>query len=281
MTATPPACRRIVGRALRGYREDHGWLLDDAARVLECDKSKISRIETGDRGIRGKELRQLLTEYGANEETCDAMAGIADPRGARGWWKTFAGILPDAWRDRFALESAATTILTYEAQRVPEILQSRPYAEALAQADPALKDDEARDSAVRATLGLQQAWAESKTDIHVILGEAALLQTVGGADVMEDQLGTLAAICGDSGRVTIQVLPFAQDAHAAQWAGSLTMLGFEWADPGAVLMGSATGGLCLDDDGDISAARRVLDRLKAIALPPARSALVLRGLKMA
>jgi transcriptional regulator with XRE-family HTH domain len=221
-----------VGRALRRYREARGWMLDDAAGVLQCDKSKISRIETGDRGIRGKELRELLTEYGADEETRDALAGIADPRGTRGWWKTFAGVLPDACRDRFALESAASTILAYEAQRIPEILQIRPYAEALAQADPTLKDDEARDSAVRATLDLQQAWAESRADIHVILGEATLRQTVGGAAIMEGQLRRLAGISGDTGRVTVQVLPFGQGAHAAQWAGSLTMLGFEWARPG-------------------------------------------------
>jgi hypothetical protein len=36
----------------------------------------------------------------------------------------------------------------------------------------------------------------------------------------------------------------------------------------------------LDDEEDVSAVRRVFDRLKAIALPPARSALVLQGLKM-
>lgn len=115
----------------------------------------------------------------------------------------------------------------------------------------------------------------------MILGEAALRQVVGGPAVMEGQLGTLAGASGDSGRVTVQVLPFGQEAHAALWAGSLTMLGFPWADPGAVLMGSATGGVCLDGEDDVTAARRVLDRLKAITLPPVKTALVLRGLKMA
>ena len=56
--------RRLVGGALRRYRENVGYALEDAARVLECDRSKISRIETGQRGIRAKELRELLTEYG-------------------------------------------------------------------------------------------------------------------------------------------------------------------------------------------------------------------------
>ena len=56
--------RRLVGGALRRYRENAGYALEDAARVLECDRSKISRIETGQRGIRRNELRDLLAEYG-------------------------------------------------------------------------------------------------------------------------------------------------------------------------------------------------------------------------
>ena len=62
MATAPPVRRRLVGGALRRYRENLGYTLDDAARILECDRSKISRVETGQRGIRGKELRELLTE---------------------------------------------------------------------------------------------------------------------------------------------------------------------------------------------------------------------------
>lgn len=68
MITDPPVRRRLVGGALRQYRENLGYTLDDAAQILECDRSKISRIETGQRGIRGKELRELLAEYGIGEE---------------------------------------------------------------------------------------------------------------------------------------------------------------------------------------------------------------------
>ena len=91
----------------------------------------------------------------------------------------------------------------------------------------------------------------------------------------------LAGVSGDSGRVTVQVLPFGSGTHPALWAGSLTMLGFAWADPGAVLVGTAAGGVCLDGEGDVKACGRVFDWLKALALPPARSALALQGLKVA
>jgi hypothetical protein len=40
--AVPPVRRRLVGAALRRYRENLGFTLDDAARILECDRSKVS-----------------------------------------------------------------------------------------------------------------------------------------------------------------------------------------------------------------------------------------------
>jgi len=52
MTNAPWPRQRLVGSSLRQYRESLGYSLRDAARVLECDVSKISRMETGQRGIR-------------------------------------------------------------------------------------------------------------------------------------------------------------------------------------------------------------------------------------
>ena len=77
MIEAPSARRLLIGAALRRYREDLGFILDDAARVLECDRSKISRIETGQRGIRPKELRELLTEYGVSEQEQSTLTAIA------------------------------------------------------------------------------------------------------------------------------------------------------------------------------------------------------------
>ena len=62
--------------------------------MLECDRSKISRIETGERGIRAKELRELLAEYGVAGEQQAVLELLADPRGAFGWHRDYAGVLP-------------------------------------------------------------------------------------------------------------------------------------------------------------------------------------------
>ena len=138
MTEPPPVRRRLLGAALRRYREGLGYRLDDAARILECDRSKISRIESGQRGIRAKELRDLLTEYGIGEQEQRTLATIAHPQRARGWWQPYADILPGTWLDYLIIETAASQIQAYQPQQVPDLLQTQEYARAVAAADPAL-----------------------------------------------------------------------------------------------------------------------------------------------
>lgn len=280
VTTAPPARRRLVGGALRQYRENRGYTLDDAAQFLQCDRSKISRIETGQRGIRPRELCELLTEYGIGKRQQAILALMTDSCSGRGWYETYADVLPGAWRDYVVLETTASQVLCYEAQQVPALLQTPAYARALADANPGLAGGEARDKAVEATLARQKAiLGERKPDIHVVIGEAALHQRVGGSAVIEGQLGVLAGLAGDSGMITVQVLPFDSGAHAAAGIGSVSMLAFAEAPGlGLVHLGGVGGGVCLDAPEDIAAYVRVFEHVKASALTPAQSALLLRGL---
>lgn len=280
MITAPPVRRRLVGGALRRYRENLGYTLDEAARILECDRSKISRIETGQRGIRGKELRELLAEYGVADQQQAILTALADPRGAFGWHREYADALPGAYQDYLILEAGASMISVYEAQRIPALLQTAAYARELAEADPTLADSDARERAVAAMLARQQAiLGDRKPDIHVVIGEAALRQEVGGPEVMKGQLGQLAGLSGDSGAVTVQILPFSSGAHAATGVGSLAILQFAEAPGlGLVHVGGATGGVCLESQADLAVHARVFEQLRAFALSPAESALHLRGL---
>ena len=93
MPATPPVRRRLLGTALRGYRETLGFNLDEAALILACDRSKISRIETGERGIRTEELRELLTEYRVPAAEQEALLAVAHRGRESGWWLGYRDVL--------------------------------------------------------------------------------------------------------------------------------------------------------------------------------------------
>jgi len=279
MVPAPPVRRRLVGRALRRYRENLGYSLADAARVLECDTSKVSRVETGQRGIRPKELRELLGEYGIDGEQLAILVLLADPRGAFGWHRDYRDVLHGAWQDYLILETAAASVWAYEAQRIPALLQTPGYARALAEADPALPDGAARDRAVEAVLARQHAiLEESRPEVRLVIGQAALHQQVGGSHVMDEQL-RLVARAADSDRVTVQVLPFKSGAHAAAGDGSFAVLQFTGtAGLGLVHLGGIAGGVCLEGRGDLAAYAGAFGQLRAFADSPAQSALLLRGL---
>ena len=83
MTATPSLQRRLVGTALRRYRELLGYGLDEPARVLDCDRSRISRIETGQRGIRPKE--RCARSSAARTLCARSCAGSPRPASAARW----------------------------------------------------------------------------------------------------------------------------------------------------------------------------------------------------
>ncbi len=224
MVETPPVRRRLLGAALRRYRESLGYRLDDAARILECDRSKISRIESGQRGIRPRDLRDLLTEYGVGDQEQQTLTAIAHPHRDHGWWRPYTDVLPGTWLDYLITESAATQIQTYQPQQIPDLLQTPEYARALAAADPALPPD-TQDLFLEAMLTRQHlTLGERKPDLAVVIGEAALHQVVGGPEVMRAQLTHLAELTATHPQITLQVLPFTAGAHPASASGPLSIL---------------------------------------------------------
>ena len=59
----PTAQRLQLGATLRRKREAAGQRQEQAAEALDCDTSKISRIEHGRSGLKVAELEKLLDLY--------------------------------------------------------------------------------------------------------------------------------------------------------------------------------------------------------------------------
>ena len=264
---------------MRRHRESLGYRLDDAARILECDRSKISRIESGQRGIRARDLRDLLTEYGVGEQEQQTLAAIAHPHRARGWWQPYADVLPGTWLDYLIVEMVASQIQAYQPQLVPDLLQTPEYARAVAAADPALPTG-TQDLVLEAMLTRQQViLGERRPELAVVIGEAALHQVVGGTDVMRAQLAHLAEMSDICPQITIQVLPFGCGVHSAVGSGPLSILRFANAPSlGVVHLPSACGGICLDSQSDVAGHARAFNLLKASALIPAVTMRMLRDM---
>jgi transcriptional regulator with XRE-family HTH domain len=203
------AQRVLVGGMVRYYREQNGFDLGDAASILGCARSKISRIENGKCGFRSAELRQLLTGYGVGTPAQDMLAALSGWRESDGWWHAYLESLPSAYLAYVIPETLASRSLMYAPNQVPDLLRIREYDEAVIAADPGIHRDR-EDVAVRATSTRQQVVLhERRTRLVVIIGETALRQQVGGPEVLGRQLAHLAELASlDYSRISIRVLPF-------------------------------------------------------------------------
>jgi transcriptional regulator with XRE-family HTH domain len=267
MTDAPPVRRRLLGAALRRFREQAGYTLDDAARILECDRSKISRIETGQRGVRPKELRELLVEYGVDDTRREALLAIARQTSRAGWWRSYSHVLSDAYQDFISLEASAMTAWTYEAQLVPGLLQTEDYARAIAAASLVRESHDEQEQFVQARLLRQQVLTgDQPLQFWAILSEGALRQMVGGPEVMRAQLGYLVEVNDNLPNVNLQVLPFAVGAHAAT-SGPFVIMKFpEAPDLGVVYLEGQTGGIYLESADEVARYTLVFEHLRATAL---------------
>ena len=249
-----PARRTLAGSMLRGYREAKGFDLGVAADILGCDRSKISRIETGERGIRAEDLRKLLGEYGVASATIDTLTTICHPHNDHDWWQHYRKVLPASHLDFIITEGAASRILVYAPTRIPELLATPGYARAVADADPAVPEG-LTEIRVQAVIARHQAiMFDHQPDVTVILGEAALRQQVGGPDVMRQQFAHLAAVGRAHAWLTIHLLPFSAGAHAASDSGAFSLLRFDdMPDVGVAHLAGPAGGVYVDDTPVIAA----------------------------
>jgi transcriptional regulator with XRE-family HTH domain len=267
----PSAQRELTGSMVRRYRERAGLSIDDAASILGCDRSKVSRIETGMRGFRPAELRVLLAALGVDAGTQELLAAISGWREVPGWWQGFLAHLPSAYLDFVIPETFASRSLIYAPLHVPEPLCTRRYSQAMVASDPGIGED-AEDRVVEAMQQRRRVVVdERRTELDVVIGEAALRQQAGGEAALRQQLIHLAELTGtDYPHITIRVLPFEASCLAA---GGFSLLTFEEIPSLHIAhLAGPAGGLCLHDPAITAGYVQAIETLTAHALDPSRSA---------
>jgi transcriptional regulator with XRE-family HTH domain len=273
MTDGPPVRRFLLGAMLRRSREQAGCTLEDAARILDCNRSKISRIETGQRGVRPGDLQELLTAYGTGSADGDGLVALARQAHQPGWWQSYSHVLCEAYQDYLSLEARAMTVLAYDPQLAPGLLQTEDYARAVAEASLVTAGRAEREEFVRIRMARQQVLKrEPPVQLWAIVSEAALRQLVGSTEVMRAQLHHLLEICHNLPHVSLQVLAFAAGAHAAPGGPFALMRFAEAPDLGVVCVEGLTGGVYLESADEVGRYALAFEHLRASALPVSASA---------
>ncbi|MFF3952088.1 helix-turn-helix transcriptional regulator [Streptomyces sp. NPDC001890] len=242
------------GWELRRQREANNLKQGQLGDIIFCTGSLIGQIETTKK-IPTRDFSERVDAALGTDGVFSRLVGLVLRSQLPTWFQPYAD-----------MEAKAAYISTYQAQLVHGLLQTEGYARALLGVDyPEKVDDMAA-----ARLDRQRILrGENPPALWVVLSEAALLQEVGGRDVMRSQLARLLGF-RDNPWVQIQVLPFSVGQHTGMM-GSFTLLRFE-DDPDLFYVESYDQGHMTANPQLIKERSVGYARLQATALSPEDSA---------
>lgn len=262
---SPTVRRRELGAMLRALRNERGLTVDQVAAELLCSPSKVSRMETGQRGATPRDIRDLCDLYGVTEaDDRERLMTLAREGKQQGWWQSFE--LPHS--TFVGLEQAAISMKIFHSAVVPGLLQTAGYTRALHQAYRPPLEPEIIEQRVEERLTRQQQVFDRAEPplIEIVMDEAVLHRPVGGAAVIGEQLGRIAEV-GARKEVTVQILPFEVGAHPAL-ESDFIILEFNGKAADMVYVEGLAGQIYLDRPQDVERYRQVFDRLRVVAESP-------------
>jgi transcriptional regulator with XRE-family HTH domain len=262
---SPTLRRRELGARLRELRTERGLTVDQVAEQLLCSPSKVSRMETGQRGATLRDVRDLCQIYGLTDASqVDYLMGLVREAKQQAWWQSY----DLDYATYVGLEQAATSLCYYQSTIVPGLLQTVGYARAMHEGSmPAEFTPERADELIEVRMRRQQVLSrEPRLQLQAVLDEAVLHRAVGGPEVMAGQLRHFTEIAKRP-NVTLQVIPFSIGAHPAM-ENMFNIIEFGDVAPHVVYVEGLMGWLFLERENDVRRYAQVFKYLCEIALNP-------------
>jgi transcriptional regulator with XRE-family HTH domain len=261
--------QRRVSAELRTLRESRGLTCEQVAKALDCSIGKISRMETGVRGLFPDDVAAMLGFLQAPAKQREELLALVRD-GQKPNWIQVGGKLPTAWKDLIRFEDQAVALYNYEPLVVPGLLQTGDYARAVIHAGNRELTDLEVDQLVRTRMGRQAILSRfNGPTLAVIVDEMVLRRPIGEPGVMQGQLNHLLNMA-QRPRVDLRVVPFALGAHPGLEGPAMIL---EFSDQPTLIYLDDRGATGLLEEAPVL--RRVTlawRELHSIALPPEDSA---------
>ncbi|MBZ4318542.1 helix-turn-helix domain-containing protein [Streptomyces huiliensis] len=253
-----PGGRRAFGQLLAHYRRQAGETQESLAPQILCERSVLSRIETGDR-VPSEPLVKRC------DKTLKTGGALHKLWRETDWYPDQA--YPDWFQRRLNLEAKAVSVSAFQEQVMPGLLQSEEYVHALFSTDP---DPARREQRIRTRLARQERFLRPDGPLLIaVVDESALRNVVGSPQVMAAQCRFLLDV-GKLPNIRIQVAP-ASDSKLMRPRTSMTILklpdGEEW-----VYYESLDRGHFSDDPAVVARHAQSYDVLRADCLSASDSA---------
>ena len=263
---SPTVPARRLGRELKRLREAAGKTQVEVGAWVGTPSTTISKIENAERNVPLPHLKLMLQLYEVDPAHGETLTQLAQQAKERGWWADYGEAVPKWFTEYVGLETAATAVWTYEQEYVPGLLQTRRYTESMTATANSVGASESAENFARVRATRQQRLTDDKAPValRAVLSEAVLCRTVGGPDVMREQIARLREATSQP-NITVQVLPFSAGAHPGM-TGPFTILRFPERSMNIVYVELRGGAVYLERPQDIDLHETIFERLSSLAL---------------
>ncbi|MFJ6199099.1 helix-turn-helix domain-containing protein [Micromonospora sp. NPDC092111] len=240
---------------LRRARDVRKLTQKGAAGELGWAPSKILRIETGQVGISGTDLRALLELYGVTDPERVATFTEMAKQSRKQHWSTYRDVLNQDFLIYLGFEGSASTLRQSESLILPGLLQTEEYARAVIHAfSTPNTSTQLTERQVEVRMKRQEILDRADPpDLFFILDEAVIRRAVGtsatDSKVMRRQLKHLNDI-GARENVHLRVMRFGHGVHMGL-KGPFVILEFpEPGDDDLLFLENGPHSLATRDDVD-------------------------------
>lgn len=265
----PTVRSRRLGGKLGFYRQQRGLSGTDLAAGVGIHQGTWSKIESGKTKVSPDVLARTVDVLDIPADVAAQLESLRRKADEPGWWQDYGNILSEAVQMLIELETDASWIRTYEGEVVPGLLQTRDYAERIITAG----SPHMRVADIDRYLELRMRRQKRILDglrLTAIIGEAAIRQQVGGPGILREQLRHIARMVREHD-VTVQVVPFTADAHAALGDSFAIIQWPDEADPEAVYVDGVTSWTVHERGGVIRSYLHAISSVQSQALAPRES----------
>ncbi|MDA3627705.1 helix-turn-helix transcriptional regulator [Saccharopolyspora sp. WRP15-2] len=258
---TPRA--RALSAALREARVSSGIGVRELGRLLEYTHVEISNWETGKRVPKIETVAAILATLRVTAAERDRILDLARNVHEPNWLTVGLNGIPQQLAGAVECERAASAIAEWAPMLVPGLLQTLDYnrsmkkASGLSEADTELR---VMLSASRREVIVRR---NAPVSFNAFIGEAALFEPIGSADVMVEQLDQLAELAGRS-NVAVRVVPLRAGWHPGL-LGPFVLYEFDDITP-VVHFEHYSSGAFIPTEHDVNEYRSAIQQIESLAL---------------
>ncbi|WP_246868524.1 DUF5753 domain-containing protein [Saccharopolyspora sp. ASAGF58] len=197
--------------------------------LLGFSRNYWSAVENERKILAEDKLRSVLDAFDFDDEEQRELLALRATSKERGWWARYSALFGEELLRFYGLEHGAHSIRTYESLLIPGLLQTEDYARALIASDHTNIRRVEVDQRVDVRMTRQRRLTDDDPlQLTAVVSEAALLQQIGGPDVLRNQLLSMASLLEEHpDTVQVLVIPFSATAGGVFGASTFHLVDFD------------------------------------------------------